>query len=383
MAPQAGSKNNTPDTSSQSNSIRLDLSKLQKLLDLLDAKEQPASQANRQFVRWPFRHVCVPLTITHQAGSKSTIGVACRNISCGGLSVLHNAYVYPNSHCEISLPHCMGYNVEIPGKIARVSHLTGIIHEVGIKFKESIRISDFVNNGTQADALSIEKVDSTQLRGSLLFIGATELDQQIVRHHLRETSVRVQHAANYDDALKKANAGADMIILDAEFDAASTPTVLERLRSDGVIVPVLSVVSGVASVNAKNAAAVKPDAVINRPITERTLQQLIAGLLKPDGCKGLTASSLPPNHPSLCLVKSFVDEVKRQAGQLEATVAEKSTERSILLCRQIGGVAPVVGFDALADLARRAETAIAASMSVDEAMPDLRRLIAACRKTRG
>jgi HPt (histidine-containing phosphotransfer) domain-containing protein/CheY-like chemotaxis protein len=383
MAPKAGAKNNSSDTSSQNNSIRLDLTKLQKLLDLLDAKEQPASQANRQFVRWPFRHVCVPLTITHQAGSKSTIGVACRNISCGGLSVLHNAYVYPNSHCEISLPHCMGYSVEIPGKIARVSHLTGIIHEVGIKFKDSIRISDFVNNGTQADALSIEKVDSTQLRGSLLFIGATELDQQIVRHHLRETSVRVQHAATYDDAIKKANAGADMIILDAEFDAASTPTVLERLRADGVIVPVLSVVSGVASVNAKNAGVVKPDAVINRPITERTLQQLIAGLLKPDGCKGLTASSLPPNHPSLCLVKSFVDEVKRQAGQLETTMAEKSTERSILLCRQIGGVAPVVGFDALADLARRAETAIAASMSVDEAMPDLRRLIAACRKTRG
>lgn len=366
----------------KSNSIRMDLARLQKLLDLLDGKEAGKSKTHRKFVRWPFRHLCVSLNILHQDGSRSTMGVACRNISCGGLSFLHNSYMYPQSPCEITLPHVAGDNVIVPGKIARCGHVQGIIHEVGIKFEAPIRISDFVNQGRQADALCIEKVDSESLRGSILFVGGSEMDQQVVRHYLRATALRVSWIHSVPDTIKRASEGLDLIFLDSEFDTSVEPPVITRLRDEGINCPIVALMSGASPNSLHPSTRIKCDAIIAKPITEVTLHQVIAGLIRPEGRKGLFESSLDPNDPSRCLVHSFTEETRRQADRLQEAMAKNDTAACISLCRQIGGVAPVVGFDLLGELARKAEFAVATSGSSLEAAPDLKRLISSCRRVR-
>lgn len=366
----------------RNNSIRLDLPKLQKLLDILDGREKERPRTNRKFVRWPYRHLCVQLTILHHDGSRSTIGVACRNISCGGLSFLHNAYVYPKSACEISLPHVSGKTVTIAGQIVRCCHLQGIIHEVGVKFDTPIRISDFVQEGRQADALCIEKVDTQTLRGSVLFVGGSELDREVVRHFLRDTALRVSCVNTVEEAQKRASEGTDLIFLDSEFDMSMDPPVITRLRDDGVSCPIVALMAGPSTAALHPATRSKCDAIVAKPITESTLQQVIAGLVRPDGRKGLFESSLEAMHPSRCLIHSFVEEARKHAEHLKEAMAHNDTQACVTLCRQIGGVAPVVGFELLGGLARKAEMAIATSGSLEEATPEIVRLIATCKRVK-
>ncbi len=358
------------------NSIRVDLMKLNALLDLLDAKDGQHPPTNRRYVRWPFRHLSVPLTVVHVGGCRATIGVACRNISCGGLSVLHNSYVYPGRACELQLPHVSGQPVDVAGKIKRCNHLSGIVHEVGIEFDKPIRIGDFVNLGPNAAAFSLERVDPQTLRGVAIVVGGSALDHQMITHHLRETQMAVRTFSDAQEAITRMASGVDLVILDAGFDAECEPTFVTRLRAAGIIAPVLGVVSG----SATRPSAAKADAFICRPITAGVLLQAMAEFLSMEDGKGLFVSSLPPHHPTITLVDSFVEEVKRQADALEEAIRSEGVDACLEICQQIAGIAPVVGFDALSTVAQQAHSAAQGGGSVQGALGELRRLVTCCRR---
>src|SRR3989337_1747869 len=60
----------------------------------------------REFVRWPFRLTTARLRVVNPgAPTEQAFKVACRNISCSGISLLHSAYVHVGSPCTIELEH--------------------------------------------------------------------------------------------------------------------------------------------------------------------------------------------------------------------------------------------------------------------------------------
>ncbi|MCC6427024.1 MAG: PilZ domain-containing protein [Phycisphaerales bacterium] len=362
----------------RANSVRLDAGRLNALLDLLDGKDGKRAHSKRKFVRWPFRQICVQLTICHTGGSKATMCVACRNLSCGGLGLLHNAYVHPGRACQVSLPHVSGHYVEVPGKVVRCSHLSGIVHEVGIQFDEPIRINDFVNLGPNAAAFSLERVDPKSLNGALLMVGGSKLDQQLVSHHLRGTAVRVNLISASGEPLLKVAADADLILLDSDFDAKLNPTVLAFLRHTGIIAPIVMIASGAAP----RITAEKADAYITKPIVQTTLFQAIAEFMAMEDSKGMIVTSLPRGHPSMSLLDGFLAELSQQADTLEEAIRTRSLEVCLNICQQVAGIAPTVGFDGLAGIARQAESAASTAQEVEKAITQLRRLINCCRRAK-
>lgn len=365
----------------RANTVRLDLVRLCKLFDLLDAREQQGKVTRRKSVRWPFRHVCLPLTIIQTDGSRTSISVACRNLSGGGLSVLHSAYVHSGSMCQISLPRRSGPPAVISGTIARCVHLSGVVHEVGIKFASELNIADFIDLGPQAEIRSVERVDPASLSGNLVIAGASEMERQLVRFHLRETKLTITAATTPDEvheALKKEHS---MLLLSASLDFSVEPSLTERLRSGDVSSPIviLSPDEGVASIHPST--RLKADAVLTTPIDEKLLLQVITGLMR-ETSKGVFYSSLPADHPSQCLVPSFVHEVRRQGSQLESALRSGEMDACVAVCRQIVGIAPMVGFDGMSAIARRAESTLASVGRVDAAANDLRQLLTACMRAR-
>ncbi|MCG3122274.1 MAG: hypothetical protein GIKADHBN_00655 [Phycisphaerales bacterium] len=370
------------DASRRQNSLRLDPARLGKLLDLLDAREGGAGKANRQYVRWPFRHPWVQMIVTHSGGSRASIGVASRNISCGGLSVLHNAFLHPKNECVVAIPKCDGGTIELQGIIARCTHVSGIVHEIGIKFDREVRVGDFIADTRQVDVLSIERVDKAALSGQLLLCGASELDSQVIGHYLRDTGLEMRSVATVDDAVKLSPKSIDFIFLDADFDVATEPPASERLRSSGFSAPMVVLVSSETATSMHPSTRLKADATLVRPISDRTLLQVIAGLMRGGAQKGLTISSLEPHDPSFYLAESFVEEVRRHAESLDQAVRARQAEACLALCRKITGIAPLVGFEGMSSVARRAEAALVATMRVQDAALDLHHLISACMKAR-
>ncbi len=350
------------------------------MLDELDRGEGPGSGSQRQYVRWPFRHLCVPLKIFHAGGSHSTIGVACRNISCGGLSVLHNSYVHSGRPCQVTLPRQGGRTQDLDGTIKRCRHLTGIIHEVGIQFKEAIRISDFGSMASDSDVFSMERIDPASLKGSILCVGGSDFDRKLIKHHAKTTCLRCHEALTAKNALDRAAAGVDLILIDETFEPGMHPSLSARIREQGIVTPILGIVSDAKSESAREGPHVQADAFIGKPISQTELFQAIAGLTSLADGRGLVASSLTPDHPSFGLVESFSQDTGSLADALDIAMKAHSVEGCVAICRQLASVGPLVGFGELARIAKAVEASLQSSRKTESSDAPLRRLIACCRR---
>jgi hypothetical protein len=81
------------------------------------------------------------------AASNVAFVVRPRNLSAGGISVLHGAFLYPSTQCTITLKTLAGEPVRIPGRVVRCRCVHGRAHEVNIGFNEPIEMADFLAPG--------------------------------------------------------------------------------------------------------------------------------------------------------------------------------------------------------------------------------------------
>ncbi len=79
------------------NTLRLGQHELHKLLEEFDRGQTGTDHPDREFVRNSFRVGAIELTVVHSSGSEVTLPVATRNISKGGISLLHSAYIHTGS----------------------------------------------------------------------------------------------------------------------------------------------------------------------------------------------------------------------------------------------------------------------------------------------
>ncbi|MBK7404125.1 MAG: PilZ domain-containing protein [Phycisphaerales bacterium] len=177
------------------NSIGLSQSELDRLLTELDG-DLSSPSPRRLYARWKFNSPSVQMLLKHSSGTEIPIRVACRNLSCGGASVLHSAYVHTGSLCTLMLPRRGGAAMPCTGKVVRCTHRQGTIHELGIAFDRPIRMREFFSEGTMLDRYSFENVDPSKLDGCLLVVSGSPLQQKSVGALLADTSVRIRAAAS-------------------------------------------------------------------------------------------------------------------------------------------------------------------------------------------
>lgn len=80
----------------------------------------------------------IRLRIRHPGGSESLYIVLPYNLSVSGVGFLHGGYLYPGSTCHAELIVAGGERRWIAGKVARCSHMSKKIHDVGVKFDDLI-----------------------------------------------------------------------------------------------------------------------------------------------------------------------------------------------------------------------------------------------------
>ena len=77
-------------------------------------------------------------------GADDTFLVVPRDISESGMSFLHGSFLYPGSECRFTLRTNGGEVVTVSAEIKRCRLVEQNVHEIGARFEESIRVSDFV-----------------------------------------------------------------------------------------------------------------------------------------------------------------------------------------------------------------------------------------------
>ncbi len=85
------------------------------------------------------------LRVQHPAGNVTSHLVRTRNLSAGGLSILHGCFLYPRTMCHVALQTRHGESVAIAAAVQWCRHVSGKSHELGLCFSRMIQVDEFID----------------------------------------------------------------------------------------------------------------------------------------------------------------------------------------------------------------------------------------------
>ncbi len=357
------------------NTLGLNSRELNQVMDEMDAAGKGASP-ERNFVRWSFRKTSVIFEVTQPGGTKAKLLVPVRNISCGGMSILHSAYMHTGTSCVLYIPSPENEYHGVRGFVTRCRHVKGTIHELGIQFSEPINARDFVELDEFSDCFSLEKVDPQELEGRILIVDDSEMDLKLAKHYLRDTNLRISAYSDPIEALDVAEEGVDLILLDYDMPEMNGHEWITKIRENGIQTGVIMVTSDTSTLTRQHLASVQANAFLAKPITQEILLRAIAEFLMVGMATGPMKSTLDDDDPNRSLVPSFIKHCRSYAKRLHEAVKREDNDAVRSISLQIRGAAPAVGFTQLATQAELTLKTITASMSVSESICEIKGLIA-------
>lgn len=363
---------------------RQEIDALRATLDATTKGLPPNTQ--RHFRRWPFEKVPLRIRMAHPGGFVTELSYACRNISGGGMSILHSSFVHLGTRCVTLLPHPVDGFREVPGVVIRCRHCSGKVHEIGVKFDSTLDIREFLAIDPADNSLILESVKPENLSGTVLIVEDSELDRVLYRKYLSETELDVVTAETGEDGLKRAEKDFDLIICDYDLPDFTGIDLLNKLRAKGNMTPFI-LVSAEGSLQMRLPQdSATPDSVVPKPFKKQRLLGAIAEFLladeKSSSPGGLIYSTLDSADPTAPLVGSFVDEVKKYSQSISQAMMRGDTAAVRRIAFQLRGSAPMFGFDGVADAANQAYTAISASGDIVECMKSIQELLGVCSRIR-
>lgn len=366
--------------SNDTNTLRIGIRELNALLNKIEEIQPEKPNPNREFVRWNFRIVRADLTIEHTTGSKVVLPVATRNISRGGISVLHSSFVYPNSRCHVTAVLEDGRKLDMDGIVKRCNHIGGKVHELGIKFDDEISTKELLGLDPMQEAYSLESIDPVGLHGTILLVTGGELDQQLLIKLLEETSLTIAVADSSEIALKRAQKGCELILTDYNVGEETGADILMTLRAEGIDAPVLVMTSDSSDEIRDEMRMAGASGLITKPFSRDKLLQALAEFLLGDGDSGPLYTTLNESEPAYEILGKFLSDLPRMILTLEKSLRESDTETCTSICRSLASSATPLGFASIGALAADAEKALSRGTGVRDAAADVRQLIIATRR---
>lgn len=367
----------TPGT--RPNTIGLATRDLGTLMDKLDEHNSVGEvHAKRTFARWPFRHNSLKLVLEHPGGSKATFQVACRNLSRGGMGVLHNAYVHTGTTCILTLPQLDGHEKALRSTIVRCTHMQGVLHELGVKFDEAVTISDYVELDPLMGWSSFEKVDPEKLTGTLLVVTESELDERIIGHFLGDTQLKMKCIKAPDEAAALDPGSIDVAIIDLGVEGAKE--LFTTIREKGIADAMIAVGPDASTATRALLQEIEADGFLYKPLSSDRLLSVLADCML--GGDAIEIDSSLAGESSGALVKSCIEQLQNAAAEIRTAISTEDPMQCYAICQHIKAIAIPIGLRPIATLADSAATSVAQSMSVTESGAKLQEIVRACERIR-
>jgi len=336
---------------------------------------------DREYSRWPFPNTSVPVRMVHPDGSEVELRLACRNLSRGGVGLLHSAFVHSGARVSVSLPRRSGGEVLVDGTVARCTHREGIVHEIGVQFDAPIAIREFIRPDLFEGWLSFERIDPSQVRGTLLHVEPEAMDRKIMRHFLRDTRVGVQSYPTARGALESVTPGVDLVVLDHGVPDLSSTEFVHRLRGLGIGAPVILSAHNATSSERAEIRFSGANAFLAKPYdTTGVLLAMAEFLVGPP--KSASSAGCLQSTPGPQLAGAYAGRLCSYADELDALVDSDRQIDAYVICVQIKGTAPTLGFRAIGDRAGWLANKIASGVKLPQIRTQVSELTDACRQLR-
>ncbi len=360
---------------------------IEAIREQLDAGS--AGQGNspqRQYRRWTYEQQPVTVRMTHPGDMVTTLQYACRNLSNGGMSILHSSFVHEGTRCVVLLPHPTKGAIQIQGAVIRCRHCRGKIHEVGIRFDASVDLSEVLSLDSADNSLMLESIKPESLVGSVLVIEESELDRMYLRKCLADTQLNVVAVGSAAEGLARCKETFDLIICDFNLSEMNGLELLQKLRQSNNQTPMI-MVSADDSLRTKLPLFESvPDGVVPKPFKPQRLLGALAQFLLADAngsaSGGLLYSSLPPTDAAYSLLPTFVGEVAKLSGELQEAVGRGDSAVAKRITFQLKGAAATFGYEVLGKVAERAHTELSAGGTVATCRTSIDNVLGACARVR-
>ncbi|MEQ8769332.1 MAG: response regulator [Phycisphaerales bacterium] len=339
MTSRARSSSRTADRPARSNTIGASERDLAHLIRAFERGDGPKDAAvKRVHARWPFAQTSVAARLIHPGGTEIRLSFACRNLSRTGIGLLHNTYVHAGSRIEIELPRSNGVTDTVSGEVARCSHRQGVIHEIGVRFDKEIPLPEYVRPDIFEGWLSFESVKPEDIEGSVVHADPSKIDRKIVSHYLRDTGVSLRQVESGADALKSIGSGCDLIVAEADLGDMSGAELVRKIRDSGSGTPVLVVGPELDAQTRSQMTASGVNGYLLKPFECDQFLRGIAEFLVAETTDS-AGRATEPGHPG---------RLHQLAEHLDRFIAEGASVEAYVVCQQISGIAPRMGFDAIA-----------------------------------
>ncbi len=383
MTPKRPGGTARPAASVRPNTLGISEKDLGRLLDELDAGPGASANPRRLHSRWPYREQTIAIRIDSPNGGSVDLRMACRNLSCGGIGLLHNAFLYTGTKCVVILPRAIGGFQPVSGEIVRCQHRRGMIHEIGVKFAVPIEVRDFIRNDLLESRSTVEQVDAESLTGVVLYANSLEVEQHLFRSFLRETRVRIKSATSAEQAeqLILSDQSINLLVCDQHLPDRTGLEMITKLALEGVQLPVI-ITSADTGPGMRQALADAPKCeFMPKPLQKDRVLRSLSEYLKPAekgaSGRGDDEATLAEGRRKLC--ELFAPEAAQLSAQLEKYAEKNEAMPVYTICLQLKGTAPALGLDDMASTATSIADTLSGNMNLVLVQTQLKRLITLCK----
>jgi len=375
----AGSQSQ-PDQHGRTNTLGINQRTLEEVVKRLGTATPASGKAQRGFVRWPFPQAAIELRLDHPGGTATTMKVACRNISCGGVGLLHRSFVHPGTRAHVRLPHSRKGFIDIPGVVVRCLHRAGVVHELGLCFEKPIDMQQVVDADPFEECFSVENVKPEDLSGNILYVEDSAMDARLVKHFTRMTKLSLSVATNGTEALDAASKGVKVILMDFHLPDCEAPQLVAQLRESHVFAPIIAVTADASRGTKERLRAAGIDAFLAKPLTEdRVLRAIAEFILRERWASADTDSHLDTESREF-LAKAFIEELQQITPALEKAIQNNASMDVYAMVGRIGNSAKALGFADLAKKSRAAAAVLSMTMACADSAQELDEFLAVCHR---
>ncbi|MBL8875528.1 MAG: response regulator [Phycisphaerae bacterium] len=367
------------------NTLGIDLDGVRALATRLDALDGPRpSELKRDFVRWPFHRERIRIQIDQPGGTQLLLKLACRNLSRGGISLFHNAYLHERGRAVVWLPHPIRGEVGIFGTLARCKHRGGMVHELGVRFDRPIDAKEYVSLDAGAEIYSQERVTPERLSGSLLVVDPDAQEQRLIRHFTAGTAIRVRTCTTQTEALAALREPVDLLLVALNLPDGSAAEFVSAVRAVGVRTPVLIITPDVSRESRNAARGAACEGVLGRPLSCDRLLRALAEFMG-DASTSASASAtttIASDDPAAEVLPEFIAELHAAAETIRGAIERDNAPECERVCLMIAGAAPALGFAGMVPAVERALQMLAWTKSAKESAVVLSDVVAACERAK-
>ncbi|MFG0244924.1 MAG: hypothetical protein ACF8MF_02590 [Phycisphaerales bacterium JB052] len=368
-----------PLKSTRRNTLGLDQAVYKELLNKLEHQHHASGdikKPNRLHTRLQYHQPYLDLEFQTLEGHNRSITVAARNISRGGLSVLHSSFTYTGTRIKTMLsridgkPHCA------TGTVVRCNHRGGVVHEIGIRFDTPIIVQEFIRPDIMQCVRTHERVRTRDLKGSALIIGSDPTIIPFLREYLLQTNIKYSFAEDATASENQDPAAFDMILCCMDAGDITGPELTQNLRKQGYARPIVLVGPCTDEVTKNQIRLSTADAFVPTPIEENdllcTLGEYMLTTWDEDILRAVRDQYVSQTgdalHTQLAKLAVMLDQHIRTADALQVFGT----------CNKIRSLAPLVGHTTLQQNAQMVADSVAESGDIKEHIQMLHEIKAMC-----